>query len=633
MSSLEQMVLLVMAAPLVGSLACLLLKNSRPKLISSVAALASFLTLLAATNTAWLSTRPDLAILRWDWFYFAQHTMSISFDFNRLTIPLMLIVASISFLVHIYSIGFFKGDPSLSQYFSTLGLFTFSMLGLTLSENLFQVFIFWELVGLCSYLLIGYYRHKPKASQAATKSFIINKIGDAGFLIALMLLWSASGELGISTLDSVVLLPDIKTWISAAVLLAVLTKSAQFPFHTWLPAAMEGPTPVSALIHSATMVAAGVFLMARLHFLFTPITLQVAAILGAITAIMGGLNALKETDLKKILAWSTLSQLGLMIMVAGNSGFNASFFHLLSHAIFKSGLFLMAGIFIIHQSSFEGTNNLSSRTWAPPVILLGLALIGFPITASFISKESMLASLHTPFYVGLFFLVNTITVFYTVRLIGMVVPFSKKKELGSLVKINPFMLIPFLLVSLASLWIFYSLSILSSNMASTKWDLLEASPLMTWSSVLLVLGTTAIAVMLNKRGLLQRAGQWIPSFSFDKILSFLFVQPMLLLSEISHKSDTRVLDRSLHGLTYLNFGLALLIAWIDSTIIDGLTRGFAWALKSIGNILRQLVAGKIQDYLWWTLLGAAGLFIYIINSAGKSESNSFFIFFIFTTNF
>ena len=630
MSSLSLMVILLLTLPSLGSVVCLFIPSNKPKLISIIASVFSFLTLCLAIILNFYSSQTEQTTVGWNWFYIGSHTITLSFEFNQLTIPLMVIVAVISFLVHVYSIGFLEGDKSRPRYFSTLGLFTFSMLGLTLSGNLFQLFIFWELVALCSYLLIGYYRHKPEAAAAATKSFIMNKIGDAGFLIVLMLLWVMGGTFEISALETSHFIKDAKPVISAFILLAIFSKSAQFPFHKWLIDAMEGPTPVSALIHSATMVAAGVFLMARLHFLFTPVTLQVAAIIGATTALIGGVNALRENDLKKLLAWSTLSQLGLMIMVAGNSGFNASFVHLLSHAIFKAGLFLTAGIILSRQdvlpsgqAGLKTSDNSPSGSLKTAIVILCLSLMGFPFTIGFFSKESMLASLDSPVFIGIFFLVNLLTSFYTVRIVSITVTFKKIYDTQVIAPLliartpplsfgeGPEVrsIAPVVLLAIACLWIFYSLSPLNSSWANLRFDLDEPSTVMTWASLLWVLGGSLVAFAMAQKGKLNWLAERIPIFSFDRILGFLFARPVLILAEVSNRTDIQILDRGLHFIAYVQFGFALLMAWLDRVILDGVTDGLGWLTKSIGNLLRQFVAGKIQDYIWWTLLAVMILIV------------------------
>lgn len=608
MNSFSLMVLMLFATPLLGAFLCLVIRNENTKFISAIAFASSLLTFSFSIVILIFYPGQINGSWSWDWFFIANHPITLSLDFNSTTVSLLLIVTGISFLVNIYSIGFFKNDKSLSRYFSTLSLFTFCMMMLTLSGSLLQLFIFWELVGLCSYLLIGYYRSKPDAASAATQSFIMNKIGDTGFMIALMILWVLGGTFDVQVLETSHVIQEPKIFISFFILIAVFSKSAQFPFHSWLPAAMEGPTPVSALIHSATMVAAGVFVMVRLHFLFVPFTMQLAAIIGAITSLIGGWNAFRESDLKKILAWSTLSQLGLMVMLAGSGGFNASFVHLLSHAIFKSGLFLVIGIIILNRVNQKDNNLISSQQGtldgSLPLSLkifffiLCLSLIGFPLTIGFLSKEILLANLNTPIFIGLFFLINLFTIFYTARLWWLTFP-SSFKEVGS---INSFLLIPSAILAIACLWIFYSWSPISIPWISETWEVLSPSSALTWASVAWVLVGTASAVVIVHGGRINFLQQVSLNISHDRVLQFLFVKPILSLASVSEKIDRKIIDRGIHAVGYLGFGFALLIGWFDKNIMDGLANLMAWLSKSVGNLLRQFVSGKIQNYIWWTLL-------------------------------
>jgi NADH-quinone oxidoreductase subunit L len=247
------------------------------------------------------------------------------------------------------------GDPAFRQYFAMLGFFTFSMLGVVVADNLLFVFIFWELVGFSSYMLIGHWKEKPEAADAAKRAFLFNRVGDIGFLIGLMILWTHAGSFNITDLAS---FSGENTWMTAAslcIFCGAIGKSAQFPLFSWLPDAMEGPTPVSALIHAATMVAAGIFLLARIDFLFTPAALNVVVITGTLTALAGALSALVQHDIKKILAYSTISQLGLMVVALGAGAPEAAMLHLFTHAFFKACLFLAAGAVIhsLHQAQHK----------------------------------------------------------------------------------------------------------------------------------------------------------------------------------------------------------------------------------------------------------------------------------------
>src|SRR5437867_7306811 len=264
---------------------------------------------------------------------------------DPLSLLMLLIVTGVGGAIHIYSRGYMAEDRGYSRYFACLSLFTFSMLGIVLANNFLMLFIFWELVGLSSYLLIGHWFERPSAADACKKALLTNRLGDFGFLLGILTVWAMTGGLNFSLVEDQLkqnpaLLGSMTTAVGLLIFCGAAGKSAQFPLHVWLPDAMEGPTPVSALIHAATMVAAGVYMLCRLFFLFNAPALHVIAWVGAITALMGALMAIQQNDIKRILAYSTLSQLGYMVMAVGVGGPTPAMYHLTTHAFFKALLFL-----------------------------------------------------------------------------------------------------------------------------------------------------------------------------------------------------------------------------------------------------------------------------------------------------
>lgn len=603
MSPLQWMVILLFGVWAFGALGNLFIQSSRistkvSRIQILLAILPSFTAMLISISLVWLSNQHGMENFGWNWLTLGSTHIKIDFQFNKFTIPLLLIVNIISFLVHVFSVAYMKHNESWPRFFATLGLFTFSMLGLTLSGNLFQLFMCWELVGLSSYLLIGFYRAKPEAARAASKALIINKIGDAGFLIALMMLWANAGTLNIESLSTHAFSEEWRTWIGTAILIAVLAKSAQFPLHTWLPDAMVGPTPVSALIHSATMVAAGVFLLVRLQFLFMPTTLQLIAVLGGLTALIGGLNAIRENDLKRFLAWSTLSQLGLMTMVAGASAFNAAFMHLLSHAIFKAGLFLGAGVLIQHYQIKSFTDHVRiSKALRAFILLLTLALMGMPLTIGFLSKEIMLGSVQSPIIAMAMLALSFVTAFYCARLLVFIKP---EAEAG-ISKISLLMLIPVGLMATASIWVFYTWSPFEAKSIQEIFTLTAPSLILTLISIAAVLLGITAGIGVIRQGKLSALQKLIPIISYERWLISLFVKPVLALSQVTARADYQI-DRSINLIVYAKVSAAHIIAWVDQNIVDGTVHGLAWLTKTLGNIFRKLVTGKIQDYIWWTIL-------------------------------
>jgi len=329
-----------------------------------------------------------------------QVRMGIVID--NLTAIMLAMVTLISLLVHLYSTGYMAGDKNYGRYFAFLGIFTFSMLGIVLSDNLFSIYIFWELVGLSSYLLIGFFFEKQSAADAQKKAFLVNRVGDIGMWLGILILYSqfhtfsfeqiyanlAAGKFAMSN-----------AWLTAAGLLLFMGcvgKSAQFPLHIWLPDAMEGPTPVSALIHAATMVAAGVYFVARIFVLLTPDALHVIAFIGAFTAFMAATIAITQNDIKRVLAYSTVSQLGYMVLGLGVGAYSAALFHLVTHAFFKACLFLGSGAIIHamhHEQDMRWMGGLrKNMPWTFATFTLAtLALAGLPLTSGFMSKDAILA--------------------------------------------------------------------------------------------------------------------------------------------------------------------------------------------------------------------------------------------------
>jgi NADH-quinone oxidoreductase subunit L len=336
------------------------------------------------------------------WLTSGMLDIHIGFSIDRLTAVMLLLVTTVSSLVHIYTIGYMRGDPGYARFFSYIALFTFSMLMLVMADNLLQLFVFWEAVGLCSYLLIGHWYDRPTACAAATKAFIVNRVGDFGFMLGLLLVWYSFGSLDYQEMfprahESAgdvmnVLGPFGGTWdVSVLTLICLLLftgaigKSAQVPLHVWLPDAMEGPTPISALIHAATMVTAGVFMVARLAPLYnlSPTARTVVAITGGATMVVGATIALTQTDIKRVVAYSTVSQLGYMIMACGLGAYASGMYHLLTHGAFKALLFLGCGSVIIalhHEQDMQRMGGLKDKLpvtyWT--FVVGSLALAGFP---------------------------------------------------------------------------------------------------------------------------------------------------------------------------------------------------------------------------------------------------------------
>lgn len=340
----------------------------------------------------------------WEWIQVGDVEVTIGAHFDALTAVMLFVVTFVGSLVFLYSIGYMRGDPGFNRFFTYLSLFAFSMLILVLADNFLLLFVGWEGVGLCSYLLIGYFMDMEGAPDAGKKAFIVNRVGDFGFLLAMFLIWKATGTLNIqevvrhtTELGTFAYAGTTITAITLLMFLGCTGKSAQIPLFVWLPDAMAGPTPVSALIHAATMVTAGVYLVVRTSAMFAmaPLTMNVMAMIGALTAFVAGSIALTQRDIKKVLAYSTVSQLGYMFLACGVGAFAAGIFHVMTHAFFKGCLFLGAGAVIHAIHGVQDLNEMGGLKRRLPVVsktflISCLAIAGFPLTAGFFSKDEIL---------------------------------------------------------------------------------------------------------------------------------------------------------------------------------------------------------------------------------------------------
>lgn len=399
-----------------------------------------------------------------EWLKAGDIRLTAGVEVNQLNALMLVIVSLVSVLVHMYSIGYMKGDGRIATFYAYLGLFTFAMLGLVLSPNLLQLYVFWELVGLGSFLLIGFYFYKESARDAAKKAFIMTRIGDVGLLIGMMLLFWQTGTFEIADItakvESGAVSDGMITLTAILIFIGAMGKSGQFPLHTWLPDAMEGPTPVSALIHAATMVAAGVYLVATMFplFLASEAALLTVAIIGAFTAIFAALIAIGQNDIKRILAYSTVSQLGYMMLALGSAGYVAGVFHLTTHAIFKALLFLAAGS-VIHavktQNILEMGGLFSKLRLTGMLFLIGtLALTGFPLLSGFFSKDEILISAWNaghPVLFALALITAVLTAFYMFRLFFLV--FTGPAKMKGQVKESPRnMIIPMMVLGVLAIF-------------------------------------------------------------------------------------------------------------------------------------------------------------------------------------
>jgi len=418
---------LIPVFPAIAFIIIIFLGKRLGKISAYISVCASSLSVLFSISTFVNLLQGDVVRFNFDWLVLRNAKFSFGILVDPLCVTMLLVVSIIGTLIQIYSMGYMGGDKRYSRFFAYMSLFMFSMLGLVLANNFIMLYIFWELVGACSYLLIGFWFEKDSAAEAGKKAFITTRIGDVCLFIGLAIVFWITGSAYFTDLPVSSLKEHYNLLTVAAILIfgGAVGKSAQFPLHVWLPDAMEGPTPVSALIHAATMVAAGVYLVARCYALFIThdVALLVVAYIGIITAFMGASIALVSNDIKKILAYSTISQLGFMMTALGIGGYSAGTFHLMTHSFFKALLFLGAGS-IIHGTNVQDIRQMGGlfskmKVTAITFIIGALAISGVPPFAGFWSKDSIMAEIflsghHVVF--ALAYLSCIFTAFYMFRL-------------------------------------------------------------------------------------------------------------------------------------------------------------------------------------------------------------------------
>lgn len=591
-------------------------------LLLMLAAVSSVLVLL----TCW--GNPD-DIVTIPWLNLGDSDISANVYLSDKSILMMAVVIVISFLVHLYSVGYMAGDGGVRKYFGMLGLFTFAMLGIVLSDNLLVLFVFWELVGFSSYVLIGHSNEKSDAARAATKAFLMNRVGDIAFLVGLMIIWSMQSTFEIIQLQNANLF-DWQTAAGLCIFCGVIGKSAQFPLFTWLPDAMEGPTPVSALIHAATMVAAGVYLLIRIFPLFTETALACIAVTGAVTAIIGSSSALFQRDIKKVLAYSTISQLGLMVLTIGMGGVGAAFLHLITHAFFKAGLFLCAGLVIhaLHHAQarehiafdVQDLRNLGGLRKKLPItftafLICGASLAGIPFFSGFISKEAMYTAILTDttnLSIVMFAVIavtSFLTVLYTFRLIFLIFMGSSRHNITTIQESPSIMRFPVIVLSLLSLWLLVGWNPVDFN----GWLVVanqenKISWLLPFSLLLIIVSLIA-AISFFKTGAIKHHSIFERGLNLDQLYRATFVNFTLRLSSAVQFTDTKVVDGALHVSAYGHVMLAHFVGWFDKFFIDGSVSVFTGFIRWVGGIIRSYQNGKVQDYILWAIIA---LIIFII---------------------
>ncbi len=580
--------------------------------IASLLALASFIyTLLVLFDRFTAPTYKSEV----SWLEIGSIQVTVGFEVNQLNALMLVIVSLVSFLVHIYSAGYMKGDDRISVYYAYLGLFTFSMLGLVLSPNLLQTYMFWELVGLGSFLLIGFYFYKEEAKEAAKKAFIMTRIGDIGLLVGMILLFWQVGSFEYDAIfqavDEGVLSSGMITLTAILIFIGAVGKSGQFPLHSWLPDAMEGPTPVSALIHAATMVAAGVYLVATLFplFLASEAALMTIAVVGALTAIFAASIALVQKDIKKVLAYSTISQLGYMMLALGSAGYVAGIFHLTTHAFFKALLFLAAGsvIHAVHTQELERMGGLWKKLrLTGPLFLIGtLAISGVPLLSGFFSKDEILIATWEAGHPVLFTLAVItafMTAFYMFRLFFLIFSGEAKGSDQDVHESPLIMTIPMMVLALLAMvsgyfntpWFgtFLSDWLLEGNPALGEGHMEGPGWIMVLATVVSLLGIFLAWLMYGKRSLSRN---WL-SGKMPVVTGIL--QNKYFIDELYE-----------YTVVYATRAWSLFLQFIEWFLVEGIVKGVTFSITSLAKLGAKWQNGQTQRYGVVAVVGLALLMV------------------------
>jgi NADH-quinone oxidoreductase subunit L len=556
---------------------------------------------------------------------------------DPLTAVMLMVVTIVAALVQIYSLGYMHGDPRFARYYAYLSLFTFSMLGLVLAGTYILMFVFWELVGLTSYLLIGFWFEKKSASDAGKKAFVTTKIGDLGFLAGLMILIFAVGTASLPELNYMIFnheIPGGMIWLVgvAGMLMfaGAVGKSAQFPLHMWLPDAMEGPTPVSALIHAATMVAAGVYLTARMMgiIVVSQTMMYLVASIGAFTAFLAASIGLVQNDIKRVLAYSTVSQLGYMIMALGLAGYTAGTFHLMTHAFFKALLFLAAGsvIHAVHTNDIQNMGGLHCklRITSTTFLIASLSIAGiFPLSGFWSKDEIFATALGGGHYVflGVAVLVAFMTAFYMFRLYFMTFT-GKPRDHHAYEHAHESprsMTVPLVILAVLSVcagW--WGIPWLTSGYSSFVYfgAVHHAEPNIGLMLVSFVVAGSGIvlAYLMYYKGVISpalMAQRFKPIYTFlfnkwyfDELYMATIVNPTYWLSEFLFKFDQYVIDGIVNGAGRLTLILSWLHERFDTYVVDGAVNGAGYMSMLFGRNMRKIQTGQLQTYALVVFLGA-----------------------------
>ncbi len=602
---------IILLLPLLSAVSILLFTRRSGNISALISTGSALITLLL--GVVLLRMPDDAVVAAFPWLNLSSNfVVEIGFQIDQLSRGMMFVVTAIGAAVHVFSLAYMKDDEGKARYFAGLSFFMFSMTGIVFANNFVMMFVFWELVGFSSYVLIGHWFEKNSAADAAKKAFLTNRIGDFGFMIGILLVWGLTKSIYFTQIASEVVDEQVLEGVSNGLLMAMVLcvfcgaigKSAQVPLHVWLPDAMEGPTPVSALIHAATMVAAGVYMLARISFLI-PMSAgagEVIAWIGAITALIAALMALQQDDIKRILAYSTLSQLGYMVMAVGIHAADAAMFHLFTHAFFKALLFLGSGAVIYachHEQNIWKMGGLAKKmpiTFVTFVIGTA-ALMGLPfVTSGFFSKEAILGAAlhgHKALFVIAAFIV-LLTAFYMTRLI--VVAFLGKDRSDNAAKakeVPALMWVPLVLLAVPSVVAGYEF--FYKGMKLSPMSPAHEGPVNVW----LIVISAAMLVFGIGMAFWGYRGESTEPMRLNRIAQV-----------FAHKF---YIDEAYAWLIKVfQDGLAAFTNFFDRAVLDGvIARLPAAGAFRLGSVMRRLQSGNLQSYGFLFGLGAV-LIIYLV---------------------
>src|SRR3989440_7225844 len=546
-------------------------------------------------------TRQGISAREFNWIDFGGvFKVPFGFVLDNLSKTMLVLVSGVGSLIHIYSLGYMRDDEGKSRYFAALSLFMFAMLGIVLSNNFVMLFIFWELVGFTSYVLIGHWFERDAAAEAAKKAFLTNRLGDFGFMVGILMVWAATGSVIfediVAHVSKITSNPGYLTIAALLIFCGTVGKSAQFPLHVWLPDAMEGPTPVSALIHAATMVAAGVYLLFRVAFLIQASQTGLLGIawIGTITALLGALMATQQSDIKRILAYSTISPLGYMVMAVGLTSNEAAMFHLFTHAFFKALLFLAAGSIIVslhHEQNIWKMGGLAPKvkiTFATFAVG-ALALIGCPPFSGFFSKDAILALAYernmSIFVIGL--TTAFLTAFYVSRAVIVVFLGKPRSDAARVGKESPLvMIIPLLILALFALIAGFGTVAKNFLVVPHEKETVFTVPALALIALILGVGIGVLLYRNRERDPLH-VDLIRHRFYIDEFYEWLIDRTQELLARIAN--------------------------FVDRWIIDaGVVRGASGGTFGAGSLLRLFQVGNLQAYAFLFGLGIVVLIYFTI---------------------